>query len=233
MTTTRQLYSVQELDLALAHIGSKKAEAERELAPRISLQEIEAALQGERDRLQQFQSSHRIDQLEVESLRARSAELETKLYSGAVANPRDLESMEKEVSNTRDQLQQRDASLLELSLKAEESRLTCDTLERKLSDTRTAWESRQAELKAQIEGLTTEQSKVTAQRAQLAATVEPTELNRYESLRKTKGGRAVAKVERGLCQACRMSLPTQQLQRVRTGRQTVLCSSCGRMLFIG
>ena len=126
-----------------------------------------------------------------------------------------------------------DAALLELSLKAEESRLTCDTLERKLSDTRTAWESRQAELKAQIEGLTAEQNQVAAQRSQLAATVEPTELNRYESLRKTKGGRAVAKVERGLCQACRMSLPTQQLQRVRTGRQTVLCSSCGRMLFIG
>jgi predicted nucleic acid-binding Zn-ribbon protein len=57
-------------------------------------------------------------------------------------------------------------------------------------------------------------------------------LQRYEALRRTKGGLAVAKVVRGLCQACRMSLPTQLQQRVRNGRQTVLCSSCGRMLLL-
>ena len=63
--------------------------------------------------------------------------------------------------------------------------------------------------------------------------VEPVELNRYEGLRRSKGGQAVAKVMRGLCQACRMSLPSQQLQRVRNGRQVVLCNNCGRILLPG
>ena len=65
----------------------------------------------------------------------------------------------------------------------------------------------------------------------MAAQVEPPLLQRYETLRQAKGGRAVAKVERDLCQGCRMSLPTQLRQRVRSGRQAVNCSSCGRMLF--
>lgn len=232
MTTTKQLYSLQELDLALARIESQEAEAERELGVRVALEGVEAALQSERDRLQGLRMSHRIDQLEVDGLRARVAELETRLYGGSVTNPRELEGLEKEFSNVREQLAQRDTALLELSLQIEESGSKCDALEKGLSEARAAWEKRQAELKEQITRLAAERGGITVQRAQLAATVVPAELMRYESLRKTKGGRAVAKVERGLCQACRMSLPTQQLQRVRSGRQTVLCSSCGRMLFI-
>ena len=50
----------------------------------------------------------------------------------------------------------------------------------------------------------------------------------YEELHRL----AVAKMERGLCQGCRMALPTQQQQRVRNGRQTVLCNTCGRILFL-
>jgi predicted nucleic acid-binding Zn-ribbon protein len=232
MTSTRQLYSLQELDLALARVESQKAEAEQEMDMRMAWDVVEAALQAERDQLQELQKAYRLDQLEADSPRQRSAELDAKLYSGAITNPRELESLQQEASNVRAQVERMDAALLELSLKTEESQRKCAALEKQLSDARAAWESRQVELREQLKRLTAEQEKIAAQRAQLAASVEPAELSRYERLRKAKGGQAVAKVERGLCQACRMSLPTQQLQRVRTGRQTVLCSSCGRMLFI-
>jgi len=232
MTSTRQLYSLQELDLALARVESQKAEAEQEMDMRMSWDVVEAALQAERDQLQELQKAYRLDQLEADSPRQRSVELEAKLYSGAITNPRELESLQQEASNVRAQVERMDAALLELTLKTEESQRKCAALEKQLSDARAAWESRQVELREQLKRLTAEQEKIAAQRAQLAASVEPAELSRYERLRKAKGGQAVAKVERGLCQACRMSLPTQQLQRVRTGRQTVLCSSCGRMLFI-
>jgi hypothetical protein len=53
----------------------------------------------------------------------------------------------------------------------------------------------------------------------------------YESLRKTKGGRAVARVERNLCAGCRLSLPTGDVQKARASLGTVLCSSCGRILY--
>lgn len=232
MTSTRQLYSMQELDLALARVESQKAEAEQEMDMRMAWDVVEAALQAERDQLQELQKAYRLDQLEADSPRQRSVELEAKLYSGAITNPRELESLQQEASNVRAQVERMDAALLELTLKTEESQRKCAALEKQLSDARAAWESRQVELREQLKRLTAEQEKIAAQRAQLAASVEPAELSRYERLRKAKGGQAVAKVERGLCQACRMSLPTQQLQRVRTGRQTVLCSSCGRMLFI-
>jgi uncharacterized protein len=233
MTTIKQLYSLQELDLALDAVQGQKAQAEQGLSAGLALEQIEQALQEAKGKLQEVQQSHRMQQLEADSLRERSTQLEQQLYGGAITNPRELESLRLEAANVSQQLDRRDLGLLELSVQAEDLHKKIASLEKELADQQEAWQSRQTQLNAQLENLNAEEESLAAQRAKLAATVDQRELQKYESLRKGKGGRAVAKVERGLCQACRMSLPTQQLQRVRSGRQTVLCSSCGRMLFLG
>jgi predicted nucleic acid-binding Zn-ribbon protein len=233
MTTAKQLYSLQELDLALDGIRGQKAQAEQGLKSGLALEQTEKSLQEAKARLQEVQQFHRMQQLEADSLRERSAQLEQQLYGGAITNPRELEALRLEASNVSQQLDRRDLGLLELSVQAEDLHKKIADLEKELADQQEAWQSRQAQLNQQLEKLSAEEEILAGQRAQLAATLDQRELQKYESLRKGKGGRAVAKVERGLCQACRMSLPTQQLQSVRSGRQTILCSSCGRMLFLG
>ena len=232
MTSAKQLYSLQELDLTLDRIRDETDKAEAELGSDSGIEPMEKSLQEETERLGQVQSQQKIQQLETESQRERSTRLDAQLYGGAITNPRDLESLEQEASNARELLEQQDAGLLELALQAEESVSKRDALEKELTDNRTAWQDRQKELQGNLERSAVERESVAAQRNDLAASLDPTFLQRYETLRWAKGGLAVAKVERGLCQACRMSLPTQQQQRVRNGRQTVLCSSCGRILFV-
>ena len=46
------------------------------------------------------------------------------------------------------------------------------------------------------------------------------------------GGAVVAKVERGSCQGCRITLPTRVLQLARTSSGTVQCPSCNRILYV-
>ena len=233
MTTTKQLYLLQELDLALDRLQEDKAGAEEELSSGLSIERVETAFQEENERLVQVQSQHKLQQLETETLRERSTRLEAQLYGGEVTNPRDLESLEQEVNQVRGSLEQQDAELLELSVQSEESQNRRDSLEKELSDDRAAWEIRQAELQVHVERWNSEVETVSTQRKDLADTLDPSTVQHYEGLRRAKRGLAVAKVERGLCQACRMALPTQQQQRVRIGRQTVLCSSCGRILILG
>ena len=232
MTIDKQLYILQELELALERLQLAKAEADEELSLGLSIDRVETSFQEEDERLLQVQSQHRLQQLEVETLRERSARLEAQLYSGEITNPRDLESLGQEVTHARELLEEQDGELLQLSVQAEESQNKRDSLERELSESRTTWEVRQAELQSQVEGWTSEVDSLLIQRKDLVDTLDPSAVQRYEGLRKTKGGVAVAKVERGLCQGCRMALPTQQQQRVRIGRQTVLCSSCGRILIL-
>ena len=232
MTSAKQLYSLQELDLTLDRIRDETDKAEAELGSDPGIEEMEKSLQEETERLGQVQSQQKIQQLETESQRERSTRLDAQLYGGAITNPRDLESLEQEASHARELLEKQDAGLLELALQAVESVSKRDALEKELTDNRTAWQDRQTELQGNLERSTVERESVAARRNDLAASLDPTFLQRYETLRRAKGGLAVAKVERGLCQACRMSLPTQQQQWVRNGRQTVLCSSCGRILFV-
>ena len=232
MTSAKQLYSLQELDLTLDRIRDETDKAEAELGSDPGIEQMEKSLQEETERLGQVQSQQKIQQLETESQRERSNRLDAQLYGGAITNPRDLESLEQEASHARELLEKQDAGLLELALQAEESVSKRDALEKELTDNRTTWQDRQTELQGNLERSTVERESVAARRNDLAASLDPTFLQRYETLRRAKGGLAVAKVERGLCQACRMSLPTQQQQWVRNGRQTVLCSSCGRILFV-
>ena len=233
MTTVKQLFSLQEVDLDLDGVNNRIGEVERELEARLSLGKIEESLEQARTRLQEIQEAHRELQRETESQRERSSHLDTQLYGGDVANPRDLEALQLEANNVSHQLEQMDVRLLELSLQAEDARTGIAALEQQLADTQAAWDARQAELWQLLEELTDRQEALVKDRSSLAAGVDSVELSRYEGLRRSKGGQAIARVVRGLCQACRMSLPSQHMQRVRTGRQTVFCNSCGRMLLPG
>ncbi len=230
MTTTKELYLLQEMDLTLDGLREVQAKVEEELRSGPQVEPVETALEEEKERLPQVQGEHKARQLEVESLRERSSRLEQQLYGGEVTNARDLKSLEQEVENVRQQLEQQDSDLLELSVQAEESQQRLDSLERELSDGLAAWKAREAELQAESERCNSEVKEASAKRQGLAATLDAAAVQRYEGLRRAKRGLAVAKVERGLCQACRMSQPTQIQQRVRSGTQTVLCTSCGRML---
>ena len=233
MTTIKQLYSLQEVDLSLDEVNGRIAEVERELESRLSLGQLEESLAETRNRLQETQSDHRDLQQDATRLRDRVNYLEGQLYGGEIVNPRELETLQLEVNNTRHQLEQVDVRLLELSLQAEDAHSRIADQEQQLTETQSAWETRQVQLWDELEGLTKRQESLDQERKVMAAGLDAVELTRYEGLRKSKGGQAVARVMRGLCLACRMSLPTQHLQRVRSGRQTVLCNSCGRMLLPG
>ena len=233
MTTSKQLFSLQEFDLALDRIDSQKAEAEAEVGSGGGSANVESALESERQTLEEVRSSHREQQTDAEGQRQRSSELDQQLYGGEVTDPQVLEDLQREADNVRNLLKERDTRLLELSLKAEESRNRCTELEKRITQIQTAWETRNAELAETITALAAQRDELWIKRGDLAQELEPVAVEKYEILRKAKGGTAVAKVERGLCQACRMSLPTQQHQQVKSGRQAVYCSSCGRLLCQG
>ena len=232
MTTAKQLYALQEVDLDLDRVYRALEQAEEELGMGISVENLEVALRDEEERLQEVELLRRDNQMETEARRERSEVLETQLYDGTLTSARDLEALQQEAANVRHQLEQDDALSLELSIQAEESQTKCANLSQELSEAKARWEVKQVEINRRVADLRVEQSEHEKQRDMLAARVDPATLQRYETLRKSKGGRAVAKVERDLCQGCRMSLPTQLRQRVKSGRQTVTCSSCGRMLFV-
>ena len=230
MSTLKDLFSLQELDLELASIDGQMAQAEKELGTGVTLEKLEQELHNEGVKLEEFRTRMRVQRVEADIQRERAADLEGRLYNGQITNPRDLESLEVEVASVKRMLDEQDNELLEISIEIDESQKKHTEMEQQFVETKAQWEAREAELTQLVTRLTAERAGLASRRDELAATVDPASLRQYENLRRSKGGVAVAKVERGLCQGCRMALPTRHLQQVRTGRQTVLCSTCGRIL---
>ena len=232
MTTVRQMFALQELDIILDRVQNDHRKAEHELNNGETIGNLEAQLERDSERLLETELKQRATKLEAESQKERSETLNSQLYGGEVTNPRDLESLEHEHSNVLKLVEEHEAALAEITQKIEDVQTKKNELESKLGEARAEWEVRQAQLQASLKELRVEREGFEGQRTKLTEVLDPVSLEHYEKLRKSKGGLAVARVQRGLCQGCRMSLPTHQQQRVRSGRQTVLCSSCGRMLFL-
>ncbi len=233
MTTVRQMFALQELDIILDRVQSDHDKAEYELNNGEITGDLESELQRDSDWLQETKLQQKATKLEAETQKERSETLNTQLYGGEVTNPRDLESLEREASNVLRLVGQQESALEDITTKIEEAQTKKTELQSKLDEAKAAWKVRQSELQSALKELNAKKEGFEGQRSKLTEGLDPSSLQQYEILRKSKGGLAVAKVERGLCQGCRMSLPTHQQQRVRVGQQVVLCSSCGRMLFPG
>ena len=233
MTTVRQMFALQELDIILDRVQSDHDKAEYELNNGEITGDLESELQRDSDWLQKTELQQKATKLEAETQKERSETLNTQLYGGEVTNPRDLESLEREASNVLRLVGQQESALEDITTKIEEAQTKKTELQSKLDEAKAAWKVRQSELQSALKELNAKKEGFEGQRSKLTEGLDPSSLQQYEILRKSKGGLAVAKVERGLCQGCRMSLPTHQQQRVRVGQQVVLCSSCGRMLFPG
>ena len=232
MTTIRQLYELQEIDLEIAHDQERIASIDGELMDGAGLDAFNSDIEAHQASLQELRVQQRSQDMEAESLRAKLQDIEGRVYGGTVTNLRELEGFEKEAGYLRENLQELDDQLLVSLVALEEEQEVLRSLEEGLKEADARWRIRRVELQKEREVLASALTKLERRRLEFVPQLGGTELKLYETLRTSKGGVAIAKVERGLCRGCRMALPTHQLQRARAGRETVLCNSCGRILYV-
>ena len=232
MANIRQLYELQGLDSEIELRQRRLAEVKSELGDRGELDHLEEEMAQQSSSLKELQLDQQRLELDAEGVRQKLKELETKLYGGSVKVPRELEGMQLEATYLRTNLQGLDDQLLESMMTLEAAQQGLKGLGERHRSTESEWVAHQEELAQERERLTGELKGLGSRRKKMTSPVDSSDLKLYERLRSSKGGQAVALLERGLCRACRMTIPTHQLQRARSGREVVLCNSCGRMLFV-
>jgi predicted nucleic acid-binding Zn-ribbon protein len=93
------------------------------------------------------------------------------------------------------------------------------------------WEAMQKDLRQEAEELRSGLTSLGEEREETLLGVSKDDLSAYEDLLRRKGGQAVALLEGGICQGCRVALPTSLVQKVRRGQDLVYCGSCERILY--
>lgn len=232
MTIAADLYALQEIDSAVEAAKASLAAVEEQLGESEELIASRQAVEEGRDALEGVSKQQRESEWQVDGLRSHLSDVEGKLYGGSVRNPKELASVQDEANILKSQLRRREDELLDLMVRAEESQTVLREAEQSLAEAEGRWRREQEELADEKERLEGELAELGERRRQQSGLIEARVLALYDNLWERRQGRAVVKVERGMCGGCRISLPMSVLQKARSGLDVVQCVSCERILYV-
>lgn len=232
MTSAADLFALQEVDLRRDARHSIIADVDLRLGESEALNAAREAVISAQGQVESLRQEQKDLETQITDLDAKIVPLETRLYDGSVRNPKELSDMQKELDIFKAQRGKLDDSGLVLMDQVEKAQANFAGAQEDAEESEQYWAAEQEELKAAKVRAEAELVRLDADREARTKDMDMSAIGLYENLRKTKAGRAVAKVERGTCQGCRISLPSHLVQKMRAG-QTVQCVSCERILVAG
>ncbi len=230
MTVAKQLYQLQEVDLQIESAEKSLREVTARIGASQQVARAKDKLAAQQKRLEELKSRQHSLEWEIDDLSTKVAEIERKLYSGSITDPKELSGFQREGEGMKRRRGELEEEALEVMDQVEKAAAGAEALGSALKALEDKWRQEQKELSARAESLKAELSQLKESRRQVLSQIDPAAVEQYQGLRKQKGT-AVAKVEQGMCRGCRISLSAGELQRLKSG-DLVQCSSCGRIVFL-
>ena len=234
MADLNQLQEIQDIDLKIDELSELLNQVRIELKEDGEITSISASL---------IEISSKISIINVQENDANDAAVATelklkslrdKLYGGEITNSKELEALEDEGKFLEEQLSTEEDLALELMESLEILTTTMDRTAVQLEDLKQKRGIRLKELEMEEKNLSSQIKEFVSKRSSLASLVTIGTMNLYETLRQSRGGIGIAEVDRarGICQACRIMIPVNDLQKVRSSGGIVQCNSCRRILYV-
>jgi len=230
MPVTKQLYELQEIDTEIENARKTLDIKSGEVGKREELDAVQKKLAADEKVLEELKHKRREAESELDDTTSKIKAVEEQLYGGKINNPKELGNLQHEMNTLKGFSDEQETKALEAmeSVEAAEKALAAATDD--FHKLETEWQQQQKQLKVDIESLNKTLGELTEKRKQLVCQIDTPAVDLYEKVRRQKK-QAVAKVEQGICRACRISLSASVLQKARGGHP-VQCGTCGRILFI-
>ena len=231
MVSIKRLYELQELDWNISDVEEALADVRARLADDSAVASARNLLRDTESQLAGPVSARRQAAVELEQVEEKLKRVESRLYGGSVTNLRELEAYEEERTLLQRHRSDDEDRLLELMVEIEEIQSARAAAKKDLDRLETERSVEVSDLVEEEARLNEAVDRLQRNRTTTTSEIRPSALSTYESVRQSRGGQAVATVERGMCKGCRLALPTMELQRAKTSVEIVQCSSCRRILY--
>ncbi len=230
MPGLQTVYQLQVADLERADTARRLQEAMQSLGETPKLAQARERLDREKAALARLRAQVRDLELELQGLTSKIAANEKRLYDGDVRNPKELENLETDLGHLRSRRDTLEDHILNGLTETDDSEARLEQAQRAWEAAHTAWEKAQAQTKALVAELQAQLARLDERVVSLRAALPATLLEPYDESCRKKGGRGVAAVRKGLCEGCRVAVPTSLAQQLRRSDAIVRCGSCGRIL---
>lgn len=224
-----ELWTLQQLDSELDRLGAEEEATRRALAADPS-QPARARLHAGRRAAADRAHALRDAEAALDDTQTRLKRQEARLYGGG-ATPKELGALQQEIAHLQATRVAQEEAVLAAMLAAEEAQAAVAKLEAALREAEQQRGREETELEARLASLGERMAGLRERRTAHAAGCDAAILARYELVRKARGGRGVAEVRGGVCQACRVSVTAATLQQARAATELVACPNCGRILY--
>jgi predicted nucleic acid-binding Zn-ribbon protein len=226
---------VQALDTRLDQLAHRR----RTLPEHAALTELETELGVLRDQLVQA-STEQSDlgreltkaEGDVDQVRARADRDQKRLDAGQVSSPKELESLQHEITT----LANRQGDLEEVVLEIMERLESSQSRSAELTAQQEAAQGRQLALTAARDTTTgeidTETEQLRAQRRTQAGSLDAALITLYEKIREQNGGVGAAELKQRRCGGCRLELNNVEINELRDADpdEVMRCDECRRIL---
>lgn len=223
------LQQLQEIDI-------QRDEARRELQTILDqiadppfVPQLDAEIEAQAEQARLADNAAREAHAIVQTAQRRIEVTDNRLYSGSITDHRTLEELQRDLYSQRQQL----PPLAEAETRASYDAQLAHEAGAWLNQLRTsavdAWNERQSELETQRGDAQERVDEFSRQVEILRDKLSDEDLGAYDQYRRRRP-RVVASVAGGVCDGCRLSLPTIVVTRARRGSRAVECPSCGCLL---
>jgi hypothetical protein len=235
MAAFDDLLTLQTHDSAVDRLRHRRAT----LPERAELETRQAA-QGELERRRvevterrdaELREEKRLDD-EVRSLEARAKAEDTRMYSGTISSPRELQAMQADIEQLRRQAAEREDEELEVMVRREALDAEVAEVEAAQAALLAEMANLQAAIEEQEREIDAELATEEAARAALVPNIPESTLRLYEQVRSNNRGVGAARLVGMNCQACHLSLPATEVDRIRhlPPDDLARCEHCGAIL---
>lgn len=223
------LAALQTIDIKLDAHRKRYAEIQVALKTPATLQQAQNASDEAKDNLTHWRKEHQNRETVVADQIRRIKAQEQQLYGGRIKNVREQVALQKNVESLKRHLDAQEEAVLEAMMELDQAETTFATTGEQLSKHQASWAQKEAELLAEKATIIAAARKLKNKRTQVISHIPASPLKRYEALRNSKQGVAVATLNRNSCSGCGATLPTALHQQLY-GDDLVSCPLCGRLL---
>jgi uncharacterized protein len=169
---------------------------------------------------------------EVRNLEAKAKAEDSRMYSGTVSSPRELQAMQADIDQLRRQAAEREDEELEVMVRRE-------ALDAEVAELQAAQAALVAEMNTLMAATEKQEAEIDAElaveekaRAALVPSIPEATMRLYEQIRAGNRGVGAARLVGMNCQACHLALPATEVDRIRhlPPDELARCEHCGAIL---
>jgi predicted nucleic acid-binding Zn-ribbon protein len=230
-----RILDLQELDSAIDRLEHRREqlEAGEELsAARKEMEDAESRLGELRLALDAVaRESSRLEH-EIDTIGAKLAAEEKRMYDGSIANPKELEALQHEIANLKERRSRAEDELLDQMVRREDLEARATDADADVTAARARADTIGGDAVRELEGIDAELAERRRARAALVPELDEELVELYDDLRRQKKGVGAAAIVDGVCQACHEKLSAVELDRLKHTDDVKRCEYCRRIVVL-